>query len=99
MVHQTNNHTADLTTIVEGIARDGGTPLVVAENHSALGVIQLKAIIKGGTVERSDQMRQRSIRTVMITGDNPLTARRLSRVKPVSTTFSLKQLQQTRWLL
>ncbi|HEV2576438.1 MAG TPA: potassium-transporting ATPase subunit KdpB [Acidobacteriaceae bacterium] len=59
---------------VEEIARSGGTPLVVAENGRALGVIHLKDIVKGGMRERFDQLRAMGIRTVMITGDNPLTA-------------------------
>jgi K+-transporting ATPase ATPase B chain len=59
---------------VEGIARSGGTPLVVAENRRALGVIHLKDIVKGGMRERFDQLRAMGIKTVMITGDNPLTA-------------------------
>jgi K+-transporting ATPase ATPase B chain len=62
-------------TIVDDISRAGGTPLVVAEkNHGALGVIELKDIVKGGMRERFDQLRAIGIRTVMITGDNPLTA-------------------------
>jgi K+-transporting ATPase ATPase B chain len=69
----------DLTEIVEKISREGGTPLVVAEDRLALGVIQLKDIIKGGTAERFNQMRQMGIRTVMITGDNPLTAATIAR--------------------
>ena len=56
------------------IARDGGTPLAVTENGRALGVIHLKDIVKGGMRERFAQMRTMGIRTVMITGDNPLTA-------------------------
>ena len=60
---------------VEAISRAGGTPLVVAEkNRGALGVIELKDIVKGGMRERFDQLRAIGIRTVMITGDNPLTA-------------------------
>ena len=60
---------------VEKIARSGGTPLVVAErSRGALGVIELKDIVKGGMRERFDQLRAMGIRTVMITGDNPLTA-------------------------
>jgi K+-transporting ATPase ATPase B chain len=60
---------------VEQIARSGGTPLVVAErSRGALGVIELKDIVKGGMHERFDQLRAMGIRTVMITGDNPLTA-------------------------
>ena len=60
---------------VEEIARSGGTPLVVAERtRGALGVIELKDIVKGGMRDRFDQLRAMGIRTVMITGDNPLTA-------------------------
>ena len=65
---------ADLRETVERIARSGGTPLVVAENGKALGVIHLKDIVKGGMRERFDQLRAMGIKTVMITGDNPLTA-------------------------
>ena len=64
----------DVRNTVETIARSGGTPLVVAENASALGVIHLKDIVKGGMKERFAQLRSMGIRTVMITGDNPLTA-------------------------
>jgi K+-transporting ATPase ATPase B chain len=59
---------------VEEIARAGGTPLVVAENSTALGVIYLKDIVKGGLKERLARLRAMGIRTIMITGDNPLTA-------------------------
>jgi K+-transporting ATPase ATPase B chain len=59
---------------VDRISRAGGTPLVVAENHRVLGVILLKDIVKGGIKERFAQLRAMGIRTVMITGDNPLTA-------------------------
>ena len=58
----------------ESIARSGGPPLVVAEGPEALGVIFLKDIVKGGIKERFAQLRRMGIRTVMITGDNPLTA-------------------------
>jgi K+-transporting ATPase ATPase B chain len=62
-------------TTVEDIARSGGTPLVVAEKtRGALGVIELKDIVKGGIRDRFNQLRAMGIRTVMITGDNPLTA-------------------------
>jgi K+-transporting ATPase ATPase B chain len=64
----------DLKTIVERIARTGGTPLVVARNYEALGVVHLKDIVKGGIKERFAQLRKMGIKTVMITGDNPLTA-------------------------
>jgi K+-transporting ATPase ATPase B chain len=69
----------ELREIVDKISREGGTPLVVSENRMALGVIQLKDIIKGGMVERFSQMRQMGIKTVMITGDNPLTAATIAR--------------------
>lgn len=59
---------------VERIARAGGTPLVVAEDVQVLGVIQLKDIVKGGIRERFAELRRMGIKTVMITGDNPLTA-------------------------
>ena len=77
---QENNGTIppDVTPAVERISRDGGTPLVVAEraNGSAhvLGTIYLKDVVKGGMRERFDRLRAMGIRTVMITGDNPLTA-------------------------
>ena len=68
----------DLEIAVEHIAREGGTPLVVAEGQDGsarvLGVIYLKDIVKGGMRERFDRLRAMGIRTVMITGDNPLTA-------------------------
>src|SRR5207245_1726620 len=64
---------------VEQIARSGGTPLVVAENRLALGVIHLKDIVQGGMHERFDQLRAMGIKTVMITGDNPLTAAAIAR--------------------
>jgi K+-transporting ATPase ATPase B chain len=59
---------------VERIARSGGTPLVVAEGRQVLGVVHLKDIVKGGIKERFAELRKMGIRTVMITGDNPLTA-------------------------
>ena len=68
----------ETTQVVESIARQGGTPLVVAERRDgavrALGVVHLKDVVKGGMKERFDRLRAMGIRTVMITGDNPLTA-------------------------
>jgi len=64
----------ELDTLVKRISGAGGTPLVVAKNDKVLGVIYLKDIVKGGIHERFDQLRAMGIRTVMITGDNPLTA-------------------------
>lgn len=65
---------SDLKPTVDSIARTGGTPLVVTRNGQALGVIHLKDIVKGGMKERFAQLRKMGIKTVMITGDNPLTA-------------------------
>ncbi len=65
---------ADLAPVVERIAKSGGTPLVVAEGDRALGVIYLKDMIKEGIKERFARLRAMGMRTVMITGDNPLTA-------------------------
>jgi potassium-transporting ATPase ATP-binding subunit len=68
----------ELSGAVERVSREGGTPLVVAEkdggNARALGVIYLKDVVKGGMKERFEQLRAMGIRTIMITGDNPLTA-------------------------
>jgi len=64
---------------VETIARAGGTPLVVARDQQVLGVIHLKDIVKGGMRERFAQLRTMGIRTIMITGDNPLTAAAIAR--------------------
>jgi K+-transporting ATPase ATPase B chain len=65
----------ELETEVTRISKNGGTPLVVADSErGALGVIYLKDVVKGGMKERFDQLRAMGIRTVMITGDNPLTA-------------------------
>src|SRR6185295_7448387 len=63
-----------LAGIVQRVARAGGTPLVVAEGRQVLGVIHLKDIVKGGIRERFAHLRAMGIKTVMITGDNPLTA-------------------------
>ncbi len=64
----------ETTALAERIARAGGTPLAVARDGRLLGVIHLKDIVKGGIKERFAALRQMGIRTVMITGDNPLTA-------------------------
>jgi K+-transporting ATPase ATPase B chain len=64
----------DVADSVAAIAHSGGTPLVVAENAEVLGVIELKDVVKGGINRRFAQLRAMGIRTVMITGDNPLTA-------------------------
>jgi K+-transporting ATPase ATPase B chain len=65
---------AAVIKVAEDIARKGGTPLIVAEDAQALGVIELKDIVKGGIRERFAELRRMGIRTIMITGDNPLTA-------------------------
>jgi len=69
----------DVQAQVEQIAHAGGTPLVVCENRRPLGVIYLKDIVKGGIRERFAQLRAMGIRTIMITGDNPLTAAAIAR--------------------
>ena len=69
----------DMREIVERISRQGGTPLVVAYDQKPLGIIYLKDIVKGGMRERFAQLRAMGIKTVMITGDNPLTAQTIAR--------------------
>ncbi len=64
----------ELMEITDRISRSGGTPLVVANRDRALGVVHLKDVVKGGMRERFQQLRNMGIRTIMITGDNPLTA-------------------------
>ena len=64
----------EATEIVRGIATQGGTPLVVVEGPQVLGVIRLSDVVKGGMRERFAELRRMGIRTIMITGDNPLTA-------------------------
>jgi potassium-transporting ATPase ATP-binding subunit len=70
----TPNGAAELDSIAERIARSGATPLAVADGPDLLGVIELKDMVKEGIRERFDELRAAGIRTVMITGDNPLTA-------------------------
>jgi K+-transporting ATPase ATPase B chain len=68
----------DVKAAVDGIAKAGGTPLVVADGARVLGVVQLKDIVKGGIRERFAELRRMGIKTIMITGDNPLTAAAIS---------------------
>ncbi len=70
----TSPYVVELQSLAEEIARSGGTPLAVAYNGRLLGVLQLKDILKAGMRERFAELRRMGIRTVMITGDNPLTA-------------------------
>ena len=74
VVEQGGTTPSDLDEIVERVSRAGSTPLVVADGAVILGVIELKDVVKLGIREKFDEMRQLGIRTVMITGDNPLTA-------------------------
>ena len=69
---------ASVQTVVDTIAKSGGTPLVVSDGAKVLGTIQLKDIVKGGIRERFMQLRRMGIKTIMITGDNPLTAAAIS---------------------
>jgi K+-transporting ATPase ATPase B chain len=69
-----NEFPLDLEKIVMHVAMEGSTPLVVSENGKAIGVIKLKDIVKGGIKERFEQLRKIGIKTIMITGDNQLTA-------------------------
>ena len=66
---------SDIEERVKNIASNGGTPLVVTENETALGVIELQDIIKPGISERFERLRKMGVKTVMVTGDNPLTAK------------------------
>jgi len=68
----------ELQAAIDEIATSGGTPLVVAEGGRAVGVVHLKDVLKEGMRERFDEMRRMGIRTVMITGDNPLTAKAIA---------------------
>ena len=77
---QTNGGQAppELPETMDGIARDGGTPLAVARDAQVLGVVYLKDVVKEGMRRRFDQLRAMGIRTVMVTGDNPLTAAKIA---------------------
>lgn len=68
------NYSKSCEDLVKSIARQGGTPLVVSKNETVLGVIHLKDVIKNGVKEKFADLRRMGIRTIMITGDNPLTA-------------------------
>jgi len=68
----------ELEPAVEGIAREGGTPLAVARDAQVLGVVYLKDVVKHGMRARFDQLRAMGIRTIMVTGDNPLTAEKIA---------------------
>src|SRR5205807_2381895 len=74
IVEQGGSPPSELDRIVQGVAEQGGTPLVVARDNWALGVVYLKDSVKGGMSERFDELRRMGIRTVMITGDNKVTA-------------------------
>jgi potassium-transporting ATPase ATP-binding subunit len=75
----------ELEANVEAIAREGGTPLAVARDNQVLGVIYLKDVVKEGMRHRFDQLRAMGIRTVMVTGDNPLTAAKIAEESGVDT--------------
>ena len=74
MTHAGGMYSPDCDRVVKSIASKGGTPLVVAKNHKILGVIYLKDIIKQGVKEKFADLRKMGIKTIMITGDNPITA-------------------------
>jgi potassium-transporting ATPase ATP-binding subunit len=75
----------ELASVVEDIARKGGTPLAVARDSQVLGVVYLKDIVKEGMSVRFDQLRAMGIRTIMVTGDNPLTAEKIADESGVDT--------------
>ena len=74
VTHAGGIYSAECSQVVQSIAQQGGTPLVVAKNHKILGVIHLKDIIKQGVQEKFADLRKMGIKTIMITGDNPTTA-------------------------
>jgi potassium-transporting ATPase ATP-binding subunit len=88
----------ELDEILTRIASAGGTPLVVAANDRMLGVIHLKDIVKGGMRKRFDQLRSMGIKTVMITGDNPLTAKSIAEEAGVDT-FLAEATPETKMVL
>ena len=89
--------TTELLPQIERIARSGGTPLLLARDTLILGVIHLKDILKPNMTERFDRLRAMGIRTVMITGDNPLTAGDDRAARPASTIFSPRRRRRRRW--
>ena len=86
VTHAGGMYSPDCDRVVKSIASKGGTPLVVAKNHKILGVIYLKDIIKQGVKEKFADLRKMGIKTIMITGDNPITAVPLP-LAPVWMTF------------
>lgn len=74
-INSGNEYPAEIDQKVKDISSGGGTPLVVSENGKVLGVIELQDIIKSGIRERFDRLRKMGVKTVMVTGDNPLTAK------------------------
>jgi potassium-transporting ATPase ATP-binding subunit len=100
---------AELVRVVDDISRQGGTPLVVVRNNVAVGVIYLKDIVKGGLKNRFMQLRRMGIKTVMITGDNPLTAAAISaeagvddflaQATPEKKLALIRQYQNEGWLV
>ncbi|MEN6313157.1 MAG: potassium-transporting ATPase subunit KdpB [Clostridiaceae bacterium] len=74
VIDKGGDYSEECSQIVKRVAGDGGTPLVVAKNNSVLGVIYLKDIVKNGVKERFEDLRKMGIKTIMITGDNPMTA-------------------------
>ena len=74
VISKGGTYSQECESIVRRVANEGGTPLVVAKNDKVLGVIYLKDIVKNGVKERFEDLRKMGIRTIMITGDNPMTA-------------------------
>ncbi|GAA5148912.1 potassium-transporting ATPase subunit KdpB [Prosthecobacter algae] len=74
IINQGGTYPAEVAKAVEAASRAGRTPLVVSEGNQVLGIVELKDVVKGGIKERFAQLRKMGIRTVMITGDNPMTA-------------------------
>ena len=78
----------DVKRVVSGIALSGGTPLVVSRNREVLGVVHLKDVVKPGLPERFARLRKMGVSTVMVTGDNPLTARAIAREAGIDDFFA-----------